>query len=78
MNVNWEETFLNTYGTPELTLVRGHGSRVWDVTGREYIDLLGALPSIFWVPHIRIMSRLSVIRWESWFIPAICISMSHQ
>ena len=43
MNVNWEETFLNTYGTPELTLVRGHGSRVWDVTGREYIDLLGGI-----------------------------------
>ena len=43
MNVNWEETFLNTYGTPELTLVRGQGSRVWDVTGREYIDLLGGI-----------------------------------
>ncbi|MDE1047180.1 MAG: acetylornithine transaminase [Candidatus Nanopelagicales bacterium] len=43
MNVNWEETFLSTYGTPELTLVRGEGSRVWDTAGREYIDLLGGI-----------------------------------
>lgn len=43
MSVNWDETFLNTYGTPELTLVRGQGSRVWDSTGREYVDLLGGI-----------------------------------
>ncbi len=43
MNRNWDEIFLSTYGTPALTLVRGQGSRVWDSTGREYIDLLGGI-----------------------------------
>lgn len=43
MNSNWEELFLNTYGSPSVTLTRGHGSRVWDSTGKEYIDLLGGI-----------------------------------
>ncbi len=43
MNSNWDEVFLGTYGTPTLTLVKGQGSRVWDSTGREYIDLLGGI-----------------------------------
>jgi acetylornithine/N-succinyldiaminopimelate aminotransferase len=43
VSTNWDEHFLSTYGAPSLTLVRGLGSRVWDSTGREYIDLLGGI-----------------------------------
>ena len=43
MNSFWESTFLSTYGTPEITLVKGVGSRVWDSTGNEYVDLLGGI-----------------------------------
>lgn len=36
-------TLMATYGTPPLTLVRGSGARVWDDTGREYVDLVAGL-----------------------------------
>lgn len=39
----WRETFMNNYGQPPLTLVRGHGTRVWDADGREYLDLLAGI-----------------------------------
>ncbi|THJ65582.1 acetylornithine transaminase [Candidatus Frankia alpina] len=32
-----------TYGRPVISLVRGKGTRVWDDTGREYLDLLGGI-----------------------------------
>jgi predicted acetylornithine/succinylornithine family transaminase len=32
-----------TYGPPALMLVRGEGSRVWDVDGNEYLDFLSGL-----------------------------------
>jgi acetylornithine/N-succinyldiaminopimelate aminotransferase len=34
----FEEFVVPTYGRYELVLVRGHGSRVWDVEGKEYLD----------------------------------------
>ena len=34
---------MNTFGPPRLTLVRGQGAHVWDVEGREYVDLLGGI-----------------------------------
>ena len=43
MKTNWNDIFLSTYGTPSVTLVRGQGSRVWDSSGNEYIDLLGGI-----------------------------------
>ncbi|MFV0338122.1 MAG: aspartate aminotransferase family protein [Chthoniobacterales bacterium] len=32
------ENILNTYGRFDLEIVRGEGCRVWDETGREYLD----------------------------------------
>ncbi|WP_036508772.1 acetylornithine transaminase [Nocardioides sp. URHA0020] len=34
---------MNTFGPPKLVLVRGEGAHVWDVDGREYVDLLGGI-----------------------------------
>jgi acetylornithine aminotransferase len=34
---------MDNYGTPPLMLVRGHGARVWDADGNEYIDLLAGI-----------------------------------
>ncbi len=39
----YTEAVMNTFGPPKLTLVRGEGTRVWDDTGREYLDLLGGI-----------------------------------
>ncbi len=37
----WDAVMMRNYGTPPLALVRGVGTRVWDVEGRAYLDLLG-------------------------------------
>ncbi len=34
---------MGNYGPPPLTLVRGKGARVWDDTGREYVDLVAGI-----------------------------------
>jgi acetylornithine aminotransferase len=34
---------MGTYAAPALTLVRGQGCRVWDDTGRSYLDLVGGI-----------------------------------
>lgn len=43
----WTERYrravMNTFGTPPRVLARGEGARVWDVDGREYLDLLGGI-----------------------------------
>lgn len=39
----WQGALMDNYGTPPLMLVRGHGARVWDVDGKEYIDLLAGI-----------------------------------
>ena len=32
-----------TYPVPTVTFARGAGSRLWDVDGKAYLDLLGGL-----------------------------------
>ncbi len=39
----WSGALMDNYGTPPLTLVRGEGVRVWDDTGREYLDLVAGI-----------------------------------
>jgi acetylornithine aminotransferase len=43
----WTERYsgsvMNTFGTPKLVLAKGEGVRVWDVNGKEYVDLLGGI-----------------------------------
>jgi acetylornithine/N-succinyldiaminopimelate aminotransferase len=39
----WQNALMDNYGTPELTLVRGAGSHVWDADGRRYLDLVGGI-----------------------------------
>ena len=42
---NWQELehkyFMNTFERVPLTLVKGEGVKVWDDTGREYLDFVG-------------------------------------
>jgi acetylornithine aminotransferase len=40
---HWRSALMDNYGTPQLTLVRGEGARVWDADGTEYIDLVGGI-----------------------------------
>jgi acetylornithine aminotransferase len=39
----WRAAFMDNYGTPALTLVRGEGSWVWDADGDRYLDLVGGI-----------------------------------
>ncbi len=39
----WRAALMDNYGTPPIALVRGSGARVWDVEGREYVDLLAGI-----------------------------------
>ena len=39
----WETTMMRNYGVPPLLLVKGRGSRVWDDSDREYVDLIGGI-----------------------------------
>ncbi|MHA2788892.1 acetylornithine transaminase [Corynebacterium sp. S7] len=39
----WGEVLMNTYGTPQIQLVSGHGATVTDNEGKEYIDLLAGI-----------------------------------
>ena len=34
---------MNNYGTPPVMLTRGSGSRVWDESSREYVDLIAGI-----------------------------------
>jgi len=47
MTAAWIERYqgavMNTFGPPKLVLVRGEGAHVWDVDGKEYVDLLGGI-----------------------------------
>jgi acetylornithine/N-succinyldiaminopimelate aminotransferase len=40
------EALLPTYARADLTLVRGEGCRVWDDTGREYLDFVAGIAVI--------------------------------
>lgn len=37
------QVLMPNYGTRDVVLARGEGTRVWDVEGREYLDLLGGI-----------------------------------
>ncbi len=39
----WQRSLMANYGTPPMLLVRGRGSRVWDVEGHEYVDMLAGI-----------------------------------
>ena len=36
-------TLMNTYGTRTLTLTKGEGSRVWDDSGKSYLDAISGI-----------------------------------
>ena len=38
-----EKNTFQTYSRYPVTLVRGKGSRVWDVAGKEYLDFLSGI-----------------------------------
>ena len=39
----WQTALQDNYGTPPLALVRGRGARVWDESGRDYLDFLAGI-----------------------------------
>lgn len=39
----YQQSLMNTFGSPKRVLVRGDGCYVWDADGRRYLDLLGGL-----------------------------------
>ena len=39
----WEQSLMANYATPAIMLVRGQGSRVWDDSGKEYVDLIAGI-----------------------------------
>jgi acetylornithine/N-succinyldiaminopimelate aminotransferase len=39
----WDDALMGNYGTPPAVLVRGDGATVWDVDGKEYVDLFAGL-----------------------------------
>jgi acetylornithine/N-succinyldiaminopimelate aminotransferase len=39
----WQASFMDNYGTPALTLVRGEGAHLWDADGNRYLDLVGGI-----------------------------------
>ena len=43
MQARWDAVMMRNYGTPPVALSHGGGSRVWDVDGREYLDLVGGI-----------------------------------
>ena len=39
----WDSALMDNYGTPPVVLARGSGATVWDVDGKQYVDLLGGI-----------------------------------
>ena len=39
----WDAVMMRNYGTPPIAIDRGSGCRVWDVDGREYLDLVAGI-----------------------------------
>jgi acetylornithine aminotransferase len=39
----WDAVMMTNYGTPPVALARGRGCRVWDVDGRDYLDLIAGI-----------------------------------
>lgn len=43
LTARYTRAFMNTFGAPQLALVRGEGCFVWDADGARYLDLLGGI-----------------------------------
>ena len=43
LQARFEAALMGNYGTPPVALTRGEGCRVWDVDGREYLDLFAGI-----------------------------------
>jgi acetylornithine aminotransferase len=43
LTARWDAAMMPNYGTPQIALARGEGCRVWDVDGREYLDLIAGI-----------------------------------
>ena len=39
----WRASIQNNYGAPDISLVKGVGTQVWDADGNEYLDFLGGI-----------------------------------
>jgi acetylornithine aminotransferase len=39
----WDAALMGNYGTPPVVLARGEGATVWDVDGKQYVDLFAGL-----------------------------------
>jgi len=39
----WDAALMGNYGTPPVVLARGEGATVWDVDGKQYLDLLAGI-----------------------------------
>ena len=39
----WSTAMMTNYGAPQVMLMRGKGSRVWDTDGHEYVDLIAGI-----------------------------------
>ena len=42
----WQTVMMENYGTPPVALDHGRGATVWDVDGREYLDLIAGIASL--------------------------------
>ncbi|MEP6597820.1 MAG: acetylornithine transaminase [Actinomycetota bacterium] len=43
LRARWDAAMMSNYGTPPIVLDRGAGVRLWDVDGREYLDLIAGI-----------------------------------
>lgn len=43
LQARWDAVMMRNYGTPPVALSHGSGARVWDVDGREYLDLVAGI-----------------------------------
>jgi acetylornithine/N-succinyldiaminopimelate aminotransferase len=43
LQARFDAALMPNYGTPPVALARGEGCRVWDVDGREYVDLIAGI-----------------------------------
>ncbi|CCK31384.1 Acetylornithine aminotransferase [Streptomyces davaonensis JCM 4913] len=43
LTARWQGALMNNYGTPQLALVRGEGTQLWDADGKRYLDFVGGI-----------------------------------
>ena len=53
------EHVMQTYGRLPVAFVRGEGTRLWDIEGKEYLDFLGGLAvvSLGHQRHVRLVGE---------------------